>query len=55
MNLCIVIEVIQKRAPATTMVIIPGTHPKTLKNIAVSIAKLSRDECKLTRATMSEP
>jgi hypothetical protein len=30
MNLCIVIEVIQKRMPAPTMVMMPGTHPKTL-------------------------
>jgi hypothetical protein len=31
MNLCMVMEVIQKRIPAITMVIIPGTHPRTLK------------------------
>jgi hypothetical protein len=31
MNLCIVMEVIQKAAPETSIVIIPGTHPKTLK------------------------
>jgi uncharacterized protein with HEPN domain len=31
MNLCMVMEVIQKRIPAPTMVRIPGTHPKTLK------------------------
>lgn len=39
MNLCIVIEVIQKKAPATNMVIIPGTHPKTLyicQNLIIS-------------------
>jgi hypothetical protein len=29
-NLCIVMDVIQKRMPATTMVMIPGTQPKTL-------------------------
>ena len=32
MNLCIVIDVIQNRAPASTIVIIPGTHPKTLRD-----------------------
>lgn len=32
MNLCIVIEVIQKRIPAPTMVMIPGTHPSTLSD-----------------------
>jgi hypothetical protein len=31
MNLCIVMEVIQNRIPARTMVMIPGTHPKTLE------------------------
>ena len=31
MNLCIVIEVIQKRMPAATIVMIPATHPRTLK------------------------
>jgi hypothetical protein len=31
MNLHMVMEVIQKRIPAPTMVRIPGTHPKTLK------------------------
>ena len=30
MNLCMVMEVIQKRTPATTMVMIPGTQPRTL-------------------------
>lgn len=29
MNLCIVIEVIQNKAPETNMVIIPGTQPRT--------------------------
>jgi hypothetical protein len=28
----IVMEVIQKRAPERSMVIIPGTHPRTLKD-----------------------
>jgi hypothetical protein len=28
--LCMVIEVIQNNTPARTMVIIPGTHPRTL-------------------------
>ena len=32
MNLCIVIEVIQKRIPAKTMVMMPGTHPNTLSD-----------------------
>lgn len=32
-NLCIVMEVIQKRIPAITMVIMPGTHPKTLVTV----------------------
>jgi hypothetical protein len=31
MNFHMVMEVIQKRIPAPTMVRIPGTHPKTLK------------------------
>lgn len=35
MNLCMVIEVIQKRIPATTMVIIPGTHPRTLHVVSI--------------------
>lgn len=30
MNLCMVIEVIQNSAPESNMVMIPGTHPKTL-------------------------
>jgi hypothetical protein len=34
--LCMVIEVIQKRIPASTMVMIPGTHPRTLKEHTVS-------------------
>lgn len=29
--LCIVIEVIQNRIPERTIVIIPGTHPRTLR------------------------
>jgi len=37
MNLCMVIEVIQKRTPARTMVIIPGTHPKTLKRYQLAL------------------
>ena len=32
MNLCMVIEVIQKRAPERTMVMMPGTHPNTLRD-----------------------
>ena len=32
MNLCMVMEVIQKRAPATSIVINPGTQPKTLRD-----------------------
>ena len=32
MNLCMVMEVIQKRIPARIMVIIPGTQPKTLRD-----------------------
>lgn len=28
-NLCMVMDVIQKRMPATTMVMIPGTQPRT--------------------------
>jgi hypothetical protein len=40
MNLCMVIEVIQKRIPATTMVIIPGTHPKTLRDATVRVLKI---------------
>lgn len=31
MNLCIVIEVIQKRMPTTAIVVLPGTHPRTLQ------------------------
>lgn len=31
MYLCMVMEVIQKKIAATTMVMIPGTQPKTLQ------------------------
>jgi hypothetical protein len=40
MNLCIVIEVIQKAAPETSIVIIPGTQPKTLKRCPSVLQKL---------------
>lgn len=53
MNLCIVIEVIQKRIPAITIVIMPGTHPKTL--ITVRGLKLTLLMFRLTRATTSGP
>lgn len=33
-----VMEVIQKAAPAMAMVISPGTHPKTLKIYRISVA-----------------
>ena len=33
MNFHMVMEVIQNKMPAITMVIIPGTQPKTLKNV----------------------
>lgn len=32
MYLCMVREVTQKRAPDTTMVMMPGTHPSTLRD-----------------------
>jgi len=38
-----VMEVIQNRIPAPTMVRIPGTHPKTLK---VSLLVLAYEFCK---------
>lgn len=37
MNLCMVIDVIQKSAPESSIVIIPGTHPRTLHNRLISI------------------
>jgi hypothetical protein len=40
MNLCMVMEVIQKAAPATSIVIIPGTQPKTLKRYPSVLRKL---------------
>jgi hypothetical protein len=40
MNLCIVMEVIQNAAPATSIVIIPGTQPKTLKRNASVLPRL---------------
>ena len=40
MYLCMVMEVIQKRIPATTIVIIPGTHPNTLGDMTVRVSKL---------------
>lgn len=58
MNLCIVMEVIQKSIPARTIVIIPGTHPRTLEKIMESILKMvqtRRCQAKLTRATTSVP
>jgi hypothetical protein len=42
MYLCIVIEVIQKRTPASTMVIIPGTHPRTLERTYCQFRELWR-------------
>ena len=54
MNLCIVMDVIQKSAPATTMVMIPGTHPKTLE-IYVSETSLKEMSIELTRVTKFEP
>jgi hypothetical protein len=39
--LCIVIEVTQKRSPQRTIVMIPGTQPRTLKTILLS-ASLNR-------------
>lgn len=40
MNLCMVMLVIQNRTPAPTIVIIPGTQPRTL-NITVSGMKVN--------------
>jgi hypothetical protein len=34
--LCIVMEVIQKRIPQRTIVMIPGTHPRTLRATLLS-------------------
>lgn len=33
MYLCIVIEVNQNSSPETTIVMIPGTHPRTLRKV----------------------
>jgi hypothetical protein len=55
MNFHMVMEVIQNRIPAPTMVRIPGTHPKTLKVSLLVLAYEFCKEYKHTRATMSEP
>ena len=51
MYLCIVIEVNQKRMQQRTIVMIPGTHPKTL------IVQRYQMPCgrRLTRETRTEP
>jgi hypothetical protein len=59
MYLCMVIDVIQNNTPERTIVMIPGTHPKTLegKTRQSREQRYSTTRCRdeLTRATMSAP
>lgn len=60
MYLCIVMEVIQKKIAATTIVMIPGTQPKTLQETnyqssVKAIIGIEHRREQLTRETMTGP